>query len=51
MSKEDYDEYVRLKGLATRALRVADLSDEAVQALAAAQMDARHTNLNALMDD
>lgn len=51
ISKHDYDEYVRLKSLATRALRVEDLSDEAVAALEAAEMDPRHEPLNALMDD
>jgi len=51
MSKRDYDEYVRLKGLATRALRVQDLPDEAIQALEDARMDPRHDHLNALMDD
>jgi len=51
ISKHDYDEYVRLKSLATRALRVEDLSAEAVAALEMAEMDARHTPLNALMDD
>jgi hypothetical protein len=51
ISKHDYDEYVRLKSLATRAVRVEDLSDEAITALETAQMDARHNPLNALMDD
>jgi len=51
ISKHDYDEYVRLKSLATRALRVEDLSDEAIAALEMADMDARHNHLNALMDN
>jgi PHD/YefM family antitoxin component YafN of YafNO toxin-antitoxin module len=51
ISKHDYDEYMRLKSLATRALKVAELSDEAAHALAEARMDARHDHLNALMDD
>lgn len=51
ISKHDYDEYVRLKSLATRALRVEDLSDEALAALHAAEMDPRHAGLNALLDD
>ncbi len=51
MSKRDYDEYVRLKSLATRAFRVEDLSDEAILALATAEMDPRHDHLNVLMDD
>lgn len=51
ISKHDYDEYVRLKSLATRALRVEDLSDEAIAAFEMAEMDARHDHLNALMDD
>jgi hypothetical protein len=51
ISKHDHDEYVRLKGLATRALRVEDLSDEAIAALEQAKMDPRHSHLDALMDD
>ncbi len=51
ISKHDYDEYVRLKSLATRALRVEDLSDEAIAALEMAEMDTRHDHLNALMDN
>jgi PHD/YefM family antitoxin component YafN of YafNO toxin-antitoxin module len=51
ISKADYDEYMRLKGLATRALRLADLSDESVAALSEARMDSRHDHLNSLMDD
>ena len=51
LSKRDYDEYVQLKSLATRALRVEDLSNEALAALEAADMDSGHDHLNALMDD
>jgi hypothetical protein len=51
ISKHDYDEYVRLKGLATRALWVHELSDEAVAALEAARVDPRHDHLNTLMDE
>ncbi|MEW6598921.1 MAG: type II toxin-antitoxin system Phd/YefM family antitoxin [Pseudomonadota bacterium] len=51
ISKHDYDEYVRLKSLATRALKVADLSEEAVAALTEVRMDPRHDHLNALMED
>jgi PHD/YefM family antitoxin component YafN of YafNO toxin-antitoxin module len=51
MSKQDYDEYMRLKSLATRAIRVEDLSDEAIRALSETKMDGRHDHLNALMDD
>ncbi len=51
ISKHDYDEYVRLKSLATRALRVEDLSDETIAALECAEMDLRHSHLDALMDE
>ena len=51
LSKHDYDEYVRLKGMATRAIRVEDLSNEAIQALSNARMDSRDDHLNELMDD
>lgn len=51
ISKHDYDEFVRLKSLATRALRIEDLSDEAIDALEKAEMDPRHDHLNALLDE
>ncbi len=51
ISKRDYDEYVRLKGLAARALWAHELSDDMVAALEHARVDARHNHLNALMDD
>jgi hypothetical protein len=51
ISKQDYDEYVRLKSLATRALRVDDLSADAIAALEKAEIDPRHAHLDALMDD
>jgi hypothetical protein len=51
LSKHDYDEYQRLKALATRALWVADLSDDAISALSEARVDPRHDDLDALMDD
>jgi len=51
VSKHDYDEYMQLKSRATRAFRVEDLSDEAIEALEKAQMDPRHNHLDALMDD
>jgi PHD/YefM family antitoxin component YafN of YafNO toxin-antitoxin module len=51
ISKQDYDEYVRLKSMATRALRLEDLSDEAVKALAESDMDPRHADLDALMNE
>lgn len=51
ISEHDYDEYVRLKSLATRALRVEDLSDEVIAALEKVEMDPSHDHLNALMED
>lgn len=51
ISKQDYDEYMRLKSLATRSLKLSELSDEAIRALADATMDPRHAHLDRLMDD
>jgi hypothetical protein len=51
ISKRDHDEYVRLKGLATRALWTAELPPETLEVLAASRMDPRHDHLNDLMDD
>jgi PHD/YefM family antitoxin component YafN of YafNO toxin-antitoxin module len=47
VAKQDYDDYVRLKSLTTRALRVEDLSDEAVEALEKAEMNPRSAHLDA----
>ncbi|CAN5231573.1 hypothetical protein BH11PSE2_BH11PSE2_21520 [soil metagenome] len=51
MSKHEYDEYVRLKSMATRSLWAHEISAEALTALAQARVDPRHDHLNALMDD
>ena len=51
MSKHDYDEYVRLKAMATRALWVSELSEEDVAALAQARVDPRHDHLDTLPDE
>ncbi len=51
ISKHDFDEYMRLKSLATRAVKVTELSDETLRVLAEADMDRRHDHLNALIDD
>jgi PHD/YefM family antitoxin component YafN of YafNO toxin-antitoxin module len=51
MSKHDYDDYLRLKSLATRALWADEMSPEALDALKDVRMDPRHEGLNALLDD
>ena len=51
MSKHDYDEYMRLKSLATRAFWTHELPAETIQALSEARMDPRHDHLNDLMDE
>ena len=50
ISPADYQEYVRLKQLATRALYVEELATETLEAISTARMDSRHDPLNALMD-
>ena len=49
VSKRDYDEYVRLKSMATRSLWLHELSSDSLAALAEAHVDARHDHLDALM--
>lgn len=51
MSKHDYDEYMRLKSLATRAFWTHELPPETIQALSVARMDSRHDHLDDLMDE
>ena len=50
-SKHDYDEYMRLKSRATRALWAGEISDEALAALERARVDPRHDHLNTLVDE
>jgi len=51
ISKHDFDDYMHLKSLATRALWAHELSDETIQALEEVRMDPRHDQLNVLMDE
>jgi PHD/YefM family antitoxin component YafN of YafNO toxin-antitoxin module len=51
LSKHDYEDYMRLKRQATRALRADELSEDMLRALTEARMDARHAHLDALMDE
>ncbi|WP_372785540.1 type II toxin-antitoxin system Phd/YefM family antitoxin [Phenylobacterium sp.] len=51
ISKHDYDDYIRLKSLATRAFWAHELSTETIHALSTARMDPRHDHLNDLMDE
>ncbi len=51
VSAQDYEEYQRLKRLATRALFVEELAPETVAALETARMDSRHADLDRLMDE
>ena len=51
ISKQVYDDYVRLKSLATRALWASEISPEAFQALVEARMDPRHDHLDRLLDE
>lgn len=50
VSARDYDEYQRLKAMASTALAVEELDGATLNALAASGMDARHDHLIALMD-
>jgi PHD/YefM family antitoxin component YafN of YafNO toxin-antitoxin module len=51
LSKHDYDEYMRLKNLSTRATAVAELSEDSIQALSEARMDSRHEPLDRLLEE
>jgi PHD/YefM family antitoxin component YafN of YafNO toxin-antitoxin module len=51
MSKRDHDEYLRLKGMATRSLWAWEMSAESLEALAQSEMDPIHDHLNELLDD
>lgn len=50
VSARDYDEYQRLKAAAPIALAVEELDAATLKALAASRMDARHDELDELMD-
>ena len=51
LSPADFDEYQRLKALATRALFAGELSDEALAGIGTATVDERHRGLDRLMDE
>jgi hypothetical protein len=51
ISKQDHDEYVRLKRLATRAFWAGEVSPESLARLAESRMDSRYDHLNELLDD
>ncbi len=51
ISAQDYADYQRLKQRATRALYVEELSDEALRAIERGSMDARHADLDRLLDE
>ena len=50
VSARDYEEFRRYKALAPAALAVEELDAETLEALAASRMDARHADLDRLMD-
>jgi PHD/YefM family antitoxin component YafN of YafNO toxin-antitoxin module len=51
ISKRAYDEYERLKGMATRALWAHEISDDMLAALQTARVDPRHDHLDVLADE
>ena len=51
VSRHDYEDYMRLKAEATRAMTASELSPELLAALAEARMDPRHAHLDSLMDE
>ncbi len=51
VSPQDFDEYQRLKRMATRALFVEELSNDALAAIEEARMDDRHAALDRLLED
>jgi len=50
VSRDEYDEYARLKKQMPKALAVEELSEKTIQALAKTKMSSRHKNLNELLD-
>ena len=51
VSPHDFDEYQRLKGLATRALFVEELSRDTLAAIEQSRMDPRHADLDRLLEE
>ena len=51
ISKADFDDYMRLKNLATRALWAHEISDDMLAALQEARVDPRHDHLDILADE
>jgi hypothetical protein len=50
VSPQDYEEFQRLKAMMPVARGVEELDADTLRALAASRMDARHADLDALMD-
>lgn len=51
VSANEYEEYIRVKARMPKAYAVEELSQETIQAIAHARMDARHDHLDALLDE
>jgi PHD/YefM family antitoxin component YafN of YafNO toxin-antitoxin module len=51
ISSEHFEEYLRLRTLSRRAVRVVDLPESTIRAIANARMDKKYDYLNKLLDD
>ena len=50
VSTGDYEEFLRIKAMMPTPYAVEELSEETIQAIASSKMDARHNQLNSLLD-
>lgn len=51
ISSEHFKEYVRLRALSRRAMKVVDLPESTIKAIANARMDKKYDYLNKLLDE
>lgn len=51
VSASEYEEYVRMRDRMPKAYAIEELSEETIQAIANAKMDAKYDYLNALLDE
>ena len=51
VSAVEYDEYLKVKAMTTKAYAVSELSEDTLLAIANSQMDSKYDHLNKLLED
>lgn len=51
LSKDEYEEYLKVKSMMPKAYAIEELSDATIQSLINARMDSKHNHLNSLLEE